>query len=238
MRISPLFLQILEPVPVPTSYPATRSLHCARSKRWWNKEIGEKRKLLGRAKRRLRRCWREGLELELEEEEEGAVKRAGKALRNGVGGAKRRTWEDFLHRADGNNVWSVMTYTRPQRGTAVSTISHEGATTSTLEEKTDMLSKISFPAPNPYEGGEGISGPPGQAYMLIDSRMVAMAFSGTSTKKSPGPDGIFPLAIRCIYDWEPDRIEAIIRAHIRLGIHPKAWKIARGVTIPKPGKAN
>ena len=46
------------------------------------------------------------------------------------------------------------------------------------------------------------------------------------------------MAIRCIYDWEPDCIEAIIRAHIRLGIHPKARKIARGVTIPKPGKAN
>ena len=65
-----------------------------------------------------------------------------------------------------------------------------------------------------------------------------MAFSGTSTKKSPGPDGISPLAIRCIYDWEPERIEAIIRAHIRLGIHPDAWKTARGVTIPKPGKTN
>ena len=44
------------------------------------------------------------------------------------------------------------------------------------------------------------------------------------------------MAIRCLYDWEADKIGAILRAHIRLGIHPEAWKTARGVTIPKPGK--
>lgn len=29
---------------------------------------------------------------------------------------------------------------------------------------------------------------------------------------------------------------APIRAHIRLGIHPRQWKTARGATIPKLGK--
>ena len=29
---------------------------------------------------------------------------------------------------------------------------------------------------------------------------------------------------------------ALIRAHIRLGVHPDRWKVARGVTISKPGK--
>ena len=29
---------------------------------------------------------------------------------------------------------------------------------------------------------------------------------------------------------------AIIRAHIRLGVHPDLWKVARGGVIPKPGK--
>ena len=65
---------------------------------------------------------------------------------------------------------------------------------------------------------------------------MARAFRGTSKKKSPGPDGIGPLAIACVYGWDPHRIEALIRAHIRLGIHPDRWKIPRGVTITKPGK--
>lgn len=50
--------------------------------------------------------------------------------------------------------------------------------------------------------------------------MVLAAFGGTSSKKSPGLDGIGPLAIGCLYDWEPDRVVAIIRAHVRLGVHP------------------
>lgn len=35
---------------------------------------------------------------------------------------------------------------------------------------------------------------------------------------------------------EPDRVVALIRAHIRLGTHPDKWKTARGATIPKPAK--
>ena len=45
-----------------------------------------------------------------------------------------------------------------------------------------------------------------------------------------------PLAIRCLYDWDPRRVVALIRAHIRLGVHPDSWKVARGVAIPKTGK--
>lgn len=95
-----------------------------------------------------------------------------------------------------------------------------------------MMLNISFLMLIPYEGGEGEPGPPDHPYRLVDSRLVAMAFSGFSTKKSPGPDEISRLPIRCRYDWESDWIEAIIRARIRLGVHPEAWKTARGVTIP------
>ena len=38
------------------------------------------------------------------------------------------------------------------------------------------------------------------------------------------------------YGWDPARITALIRAHIRLGVHPGRWKAARGVVIAKPGR--
>ena len=50
--------------------------------------------------------------------------------------------------------------------------------------------------------------------------MVAGALWGTNRKKSPGPDGIGPLAISCVHEWDPGRITALIRARIRLGVHP------------------
>lgn len=44
--------------------------------------------------------------------------------------------------------------------------------------------------------------------------------------------------IKGLYGWEPARTGAIIRAHIRLGTHHRAWKMAREVAIAKPGKDN
>ena len=78
-----------------------------------------------------------------------------------------------------------------------------------------MLAEISFPPPTRYDGDEGEEGPPGVAYMAVDDRLIAGAFRGTN-KKSPGPDGIGPLAISCVHGWDPGRITALIRAHIRL----------------------
>ena len=96
---------------------------------------------------------------------------------------------------------------------------------------------ISFPPPVPHDGDEGQAGPPGQAYTLVDNACVERAFRRTSTKKSPGPDAIGPLAFRCLFlEWDTTRVEALVRAHVRLGVHPARWKLARGVTIPKPGK--
>ena len=38
------------------------------------------------------------------------------------------------------------------------------------------------------------------------------------------------------FSWDTARVVALIRTHIRLGVHPVRWKLARGVIIPKPGK--
>ena len=83
-----------------------------------------------------------------------------------------------------------------------------------------------------------MEGPLEAAFHAVDGQLVARAIPGTSKKKSPGPDGIGPLAIACVYEWDPDRIVAPLRVHIRLGYHPARWKAARGETIPKPGRDN
>ena len=70
------------------------------------------------------------------------------------------------------------------------------------------------------EGDEGQEGSYGTAYQIVYEHLVGRAFQGTSSKRSPGPDGIGPLAIRYIYEREPERVIALVRTHIRLGIHP------------------
>ena len=95
--------------------------------------------------------------------------------------------------------------------------------------------EISFPPPTPYDGDEGTEGTPGMAYRAVDDRLVADMFQGTSKKQGTGPDGIRPLAIAWVHRWDEGRIVALIRTHIRLGVHPDRRKVARGVIIPKPG---
>ena len=200
---------------------------CAHSKRWWNDDIQGKRQQLGRVLRWNRK----------EQTNKPAVREARKALRRLTRRARRQCWEDFLSRAYGEDVWKVSGYISPRKAETVPTISHLGQTASSHAEKVRMLADISFPPPTPYEGDEGQEGPPGRAYLKISDRYVQRAFQKTSSKKSPGLDGIGPLAFRCLFmEWDTQRVVALIRTHIRLGVHPARWKLARGVIIPKPGK--
>ena len=66
-----------------------------------------------------------------------------------------------------------------------------------------MLIEMPFPESVPFKGDEGTLSSPVRAYVAVTpAYMVAAAFQGISVKKSPGPDGIGLLAIRCLYEWE------------------------------------
>lgn len=105
-------------------------------------------------------------------------------------------------------------YTKPQRSAAVPTLQHRGATADRHEDKARMVMEISIPTPTPYDGDDGVPGPPGTAYQSVTELVMQCAFRGTSCKRSPEPDGIGRLAIRCVYDWDLDRIVALIRTYI------------------------
>ena len=200
---------------------------CARSKRWWNEDIRMCRKKVGEAERKRKRReegWRQ------------ALRTAKRDLKEAIRKAKRKTWTEFLESAAGKEVWSVLRYVGPPRSNCVPTISHGGKRADSLEDKATMLKAISFPAPLPYQGTRGVRGPEGVAHTFVSVRLLDKIIGATQTGKAPGPGSVPPLAIRCLYDWEPERVVALVREHIRLGFHPEHWKTARGVTIPKPGK--
>ena len=176
---------------------------CARSKRWWNEEIRACRKVVGRAERKRKRReegWRQTL------------REAKRDLQNAIRKAKRKTWTEFLEAAAGKEVWTVLRYIGPPRSNCVPTISHKGVRADSLEDKARMLRSISFPAPLPYAGTRGTPGPPGEAHRLVGVRLLDRILGSTQTNKAPGPGSIPPLAIRCLFDWEPERVVALVRA--------------------------
>jgi hypothetical protein len=201
---------------------------CAKSKRWWRESIDEKRRLLGiiRGRRQSGRATAK------------EVREARRALREDIRQAKRTTWEEFLHAASGNNVWSVMRYTRPMRETTVPTIRDAaGRVAETHGDKASMLADMAFPAPVPYLGDAGIPGRCGTAYQRVDRLMVGAAVRGAGNT-SPGPDLLSAAVVKLLFEWDETRMVALVRACIRLGLHPRTWKMARGITIPKPGKSD
>jgi ribonuclease HI len=204
---------------------------CARSKRWWNDEIQEKRKCLGRAKRKAKHN---------SDQDNSTVKRCRQELRKAIRTAKSESWEKFLESAEGSEVWTVLRYTKPNKGAVVipELKKDNGEIACTHEEKSQLLAKIAFPSPIFYAGDEGVVGPPGTAFESVTDTLIQECLSTQSSKKAPGLDGLGVPAIKLLWDWDASRVLALVRTAIRLGTHPRIWKVAKAVVIPKPDKTD
>jgi hypothetical protein len=82
----------------------------------------------------------------------------------------------------------------------------------------------------------GALGPAGMAWRAVKDEGVCHAIFSMSGKKAPEPDGIGASVIRLLWDWDSANVTMLIQSAIRLGAHPRSWKIDKGVTILKPGK--
>jgi len=71
---------------------------------------------------------------------------------------------------------------------------------------------------------------------MITEEDIRRAVFDQLVKKAPGPDRLGFKAIRLLWEWDAPRIIAIVKMSFRLGIHPRAWKEAKGVVILKLNK--
>jgi hypothetical protein len=142
-----------------------------------------------------------------------------------------------LETANRDAVWQVLHYTNPHTTTAIGTIIDEhGNCVEEDQEKWCMMAAISFPAPNDYDGREGYPGPLGMAHTLVTEELVQSAISHQSNSKAPGRDLLGVPIIKVLLKWDPKQVTSLVANCLQLGFHPKDWKIAKGVCIPKPSK--
>ena len=97
------------------------------------------------------------------------------------------------------------------------------------QDKAGMRTGIFPPPPVPCDGDEGQ-----RAHRATLSSPSSVP--GHEQHEVPGPDKVSPPSIRCLSDWDAHRVTALIRAHIRLGVHPDRWKLDKEAIISKPGK--
>jgi ribonuclease HI len=72
----------------------------------------------------------------------------------------------------------------------------------------------------------------------INKDRVKAAFEEFKLKKSPGTDGLKPVALKYLTDNMVDCIVFLYKAVIATGYTPREWTKARVVFIPKPGKSD
>jgi len=98
----------------------------ARSKRWWNGEMKEKRSQLGREKRRRRRS---------------AETAQGKAnLQTSIRRENGRMWNDYLRNLRSAEVWREVKFANPRAGATVEALTDTaGKQANTITEKEEML---------------------------------------------------------------------------------------------------
>jgi len=194
---------------------------CAKSTRWWNADIRERWKAVGREKRRRRNS------------QEAAKAKA--ELQKSIRQSKRKMWSEYLQNLRGAEVWRAVRYANPRAGMTMEALTdREGKEANTSQEKEEMLRRESFPPNDDDQYYELL--PAGSPPTHITEQAVERALFTQLVKKAPGPDKLTFSAILLLWKWDKERMVRLTKAAIRTGRHPSVWKRASGVVIRKPGK--
>ena len=233
-----------------------RARLCERSKPWWTEELKTLRKLLHKALRTFKRTKQE---IDLI-----AWKTARNTYFHAIRDAKTQHWENFLANAAGKGVYRAAKYTRPTTQAQIPTITTQNGEARTFDEKCQAFLSTLFPSP-PTEPStppspSQLSTPPypWQPNLQIPQRStssaskgdggevwpwpqlspkeVKNAISSSSAVKAPGPDRIGFAIIQQAYAAIPHIFTRVYSVFFHHGYHPKCWRKAIGVVIPKPKK--
>ena len=210
----------------------------AYSKRWWGPRVKSERRLYGQAKR----AWARGAIGRQD------LKEARNQFYRTIREEKRGCWESFLQGPERNEIgeplgqedsarcWRALRYTSPRASTTTPVIKGpQGQVATTTGEKEELIREVAFPPPPNLGAGRTI--PPGTAHKRVTTMAVQKALFSQAVQKAPGPDRLNFRALRLLWRWDQERVVALVRQCLRLGVHPHSWKTARGILLKKPSSA-
>lgn len=195
----------------------------AQSKRWWSEEIKEARRQVGISKRRrMVEEW----------------KQAKRELKKMIKKAKKEAWESWLEGAEGPKVWDVLRgCNKQQRSLQIGPlVGEDGRKSGCDQDKRDILAQISFPAQNSFEEVNIESRCEVPRWNLDWDSRVKRVIAKLPKNKAPGPDGVTEDLLRTLEKITPGFLTPLVKGCMEIGYHPKEWRKAWGVPIPKPGK--
>lgn len=150
---------------------------------------------------------------------------------------KRKHGDKFLAEASGKDIFPAMKYSMPRRCEKTSTLCTPTSTGNSFMEKAAMFRRTLFP-PQPeirLTQAEARS-TRNLPWNKATREEIAMTINTSALLKAPGPDGIGFRCIQQTYKAIPDRFNKLYSTLVTTGYHPKSWREAVVVVIPKLGK--
>jgi hypothetical protein len=200
-------------------------------------EVKKERQAFARAKK----AWQRGILIQQD------LREARNSFYRTIRRAKRECWQDFLMGNEGPSIkdrpdigdtarcWTALRYTTPRLNLATPTLEgSQGQVATTIEEKETLIRETAFPAAP--EADLAQIAQPGVMHQPIGIEQVRKAIFSQSVQKAPGVDKLNFRALRLLWELDAPRVIALVRQCFRLGTHPKAWKVARGILLQKPNK--
>lgn len=162
--------------------------------------------------------------------------------------AKRECWQNFLEGTeefsspaqirhdDKNRCWTALKYTKSKsNSTTPALVGANNEIAVTMQDKEAFVRLHAFPPPLMFHGTEYQPGK-GTAHALVTKDKFGRALLCQSVKKAPGPNMQNFRILRILWEWDPDRITALVVQAIKLQYHPQRWRHARGILLEKPNK--
>ena len=214
---------------------------CAKSKRWWTKELTQMRCSMNKLGRQLYKL-RNNLAHPIHGEHLEAEKLYDRTLEC----TKRQHWRDWLKRAEDLDIWTIHKYTsQPSTDGAKARIpalkykrDNIEVIASTNTEKAQALAKSFFPT-KPVEPQT----PPDFMYPpacckpdQVTLEQILFHIRKLKLYKAPGPDGIPNIVLMRCADLLADRLLHIYKAMLERNLHYPPWKSFTTVVLCKPGK--
>lgn len=74
--------------------------------------------------------------------------------------------------------------------------------------------------------------------MELEPALVRRALFSRKARKAPEPDRLGASVLQLLWEWAEERLVGLVVHSLRLQTHPRTWKVARGVPIPKPNETS
>jgi hypothetical protein len=166
-------------------------------------------------------------------------KAANKNLCKVVTSAKHSWANKFLHNATPDQLWTAAKWCFGHRQRLILVLTMDTGLSDQPMQMTGALKKCFFKLVTAEVSASFLDDPPPFAPCLhkaITVLEIEDMLCPMSNKSAPGPSGHNYKLVKWAFAANPTHLQALFEACLQWGHHPKEWKSAIIMVIPKPGK--